>query len=147
MYKLFQIIPNYSECLIGNHQRKSSEILYLCKTKPQYIQEELVISRQYSFSQISSENNIKNKNTMKTKSFIAMVIVLLFTLASCQKDQDTRVITPASQELASDNPIENGDMDLKISSSTILNATSASQIPSRTFKVSSVYKDAYIHLK
>jgi hypothetical protein len=39
-----------------------------------------------------------------------------------------------------------GDMQLKISSSTILNATSASQIPTQTFSVSSMYKNGYIHL-
>lgn len=76
------------------------------------------------------------------KKFFAtlMVTILLFALASCQKDQDN-LPTPASTE-----DVVNTDGQLKISSSTILNATSASQIPSQMFAVNPIYKTAYIHL-
>ena len=83
---------------------------------------------------------------MKTKVYLWLaLIVMMFALASCQKDQNTNPPTPASQG-AMVNP-DAGNPQLKISSSTILNATSASQIPSQFFKVDQIYKNSYIHLK
>lgn len=83
---------------------------------------------------------------MKTKISILTVIVLLFAMASCQKDQNIVPSTPSTSDMV--NPADSnaaGDMQLKISSSTILNATSASQIPSQMFAVDLLYKLFYVH--
>lgn len=84
---------------------------------------------------------------MKTKiSFFALAIVLI-ALASCQKDQDITPSTPSSsEEMVTPNPADTCNMQLKISSSSILNASNASQIPSAYFGSASDYKRYYTHM-
>jgi len=66
-------------------------------------------------------------------------------MASCQKDQNINSSQPI--ETVEPSPVESGDMQLKITSSQILNATSASQIPSQTFTTYTIYKSSYQHMK
>jgi len=80
---------------------------------------------------------------MKTKTSIIMVIILLFAMASCQKDQDITPSFPNTETTTDDAE----DLHLKISSSSILNASNASQIPSQMFTTYSYYKSSYQHLK
>ena len=83
------------------------------------------------------------------KTFGIMFIVLLFAMASCQKDQDINQPIPSSlaNEDTGKPSLGDSSQHLKISSSTILNATSASQIPSQIFDSYADYKIWYYHKK
>ena len=74
---------------------------------------------------------------MKKFLCISMVTILLFAMASCQKDQDMR--TP--------DPGDSGDVQFKTSSTSILSTTSANQVPIQMFAVNPMYKTAYYHYK
>jgi hypothetical protein len=74
-----------------------------------------------------------------------MVIVLLFAMASCQKDQN--IINSNPIETGESIPVESGEPELKITSASILNATSASQIPRQFFDSYLEYKAWYQHQK
>ena len=70
---------------------------------------------------------------MKTKMFISLFIVLLLALASCQKDQDASLVTPASQ-VASNNP-----MTLKTTTMTEYAVSPKFGIPNSTNYLFKVY--------
>lgn len=77
-----------------------------------------------------------------------LAITLLITLGSCQKEKEeiSPVMDEASSIVTNDStPVSTGDP--KTASSTILNATSASQIPSQLFTTYSMYKNSYQHMK
>lgn len=90
------------------------------------------------------------------KIILSLTVAALFALASCQKDDD-RVNAPQqagasnNQEMIespqSDLNYQNDPPQLKISSSTILNASNANQIPSQMFGVNPIYKTYYTHIK
>lgn len=83
------------------------------------------------------------------KKFVIMAVMSLMVLGACQKEKEE--LSPAAQDemssitLPQDSVASTGGP--KMSSSTILNATNASQIPSQFFQVSSIYKNSYIHLQ
>jgi len=83
---------------------------------------------------------------MKKFLCISLVTVLLFAMASCQKDQD--IITPSVPSTQVDtgkpDPGESGQQ-FKTTSSSILNATSASQISSTFLTSKWAYKNKYVH--
>lgn len=87
------------------------------------------------------------------KNFVFLAVMLLMIMSACQKEEISPVIEPdftAVEENASsiiEDSFSSDDVHLKISSSSILNATNANQIPSQFFKVNSMYKDSYIHIK
>jgi len=96
----------------------------------------------------SNNSRINHLNLFFMKNFLFLAITLLITLGACQKEKEE--ISPVMDEASSSvTPVDSlsTDMNLKISSSSILNATSASQIPSRFFQVNPIYKTTYIHLK
>ncbi len=66
-------------------------------------------------------------------------------MASCQKDQNINSSQPI--ETVEPSPVESGEPELKITSSQILNATNASQIPSQFFDSYLEYKAWYQHQK
>jgi len=86
------------------------------------------------------------------KSFMSFLLGAILIFASCSKENTG--VTPSSihqenaiyndtQEDSSSNPNPN---ILKMSSSSILNASSANQIPSQYFQVKTKYKNYYTHL-
>lgn len=99
---------------------------------------------------------------MLMKKFFYLVM-LLTILGSCQKDEIHPSANPATirpNDLVSNQinePTFEGTEQIqalevedqgteKIASSSILNATNASQIPSQMFAVNPIYKTAYIHM-
>lgn len=76
-----------------------------------------------------------------------MSVILLLAMASCQKEQTINPSVPSTTvDTGTPDPGDSGNGILKISSSTILNATSASQIPSAYFGSNSDYKTYYKHI-
>ena len=71
---------------------------------------------------------------------IIFMALLLIVLGSCRKEE----ISPVMDEASSTATTPTGGP--KTTSSAILAATSASQIPSQFFQVNSIYKNSYIHL-
>lgn len=80
------------------------------------------------------------------KKFIFLVIPLLIMIGACQKESE---IFSSKEENISDMNSDSLLLEagLKTSSSTILNATSPSQIPIQMFGVNPIYKTAYYHYK
>lgn len=88
------------------------------------------------------------------KTFVYLAIVLLMVLGACQKENETinPQVPSTSVDTGTLDPGDSGDslimnMNLKISSSSILNASNPSQIPKQLFAVGSIYKTAYYHYK
>lgn len=71
---------------------------------------------------------------------IFCVALILFAMASCQKEQDASPTLSSTEDVAT-------TPQLKMSSSAILAATSASLIPSQMFAVDPMYKTSYIHVQ
>lgn len=86
---------------------------------------------------------------MNARVISSLVIVLLLSMAACQKDQDINPSVPVPQNGNVGNPYpgDSGDVPLKISSSAIMSASSPSQIPKQMFAVNPMYKSAYYHYK
>jgi len=90
---------------------------------------------------------------MKTIIYFSVIVLMSLSVifTSCQKEEEilleekTSLTAPDHEDLDSITVTPVGD--LKMSSSTILNASSASQIPSNFFRVASKYKYSYKHLK
>lgn len=80
---------------------------------------------------------------MKKCLFFAVIIIVL---VSCQKEEISPVMDEVSSvDYSNDSLVE--PINLKITSSSILNATSANQIPSQMFTTYTRYKNSYQHMK
>jgi hypothetical protein len=80
------------------------------------------------------------------KLLIIAIIALGVSFSACQKDNP---VLPNQSEMTTITPPpdQGGDTTIdQIKASWILNATSASQIPSQFFKVATMYKNSYIHM-
>ena len=75
------------------------------------------------------------------KTFIlSLSVALLFALASCQKDNNMKPSPSPTIRVADDSSAQDAQTPHLKSSSSILNASNANQIPSQFFKVGSLYK-------
>jgi hypothetical protein len=73
----------------------------------------------------------------------ATFVICLIALASCQKDNNNSSSNDGISAVGVDSSTTLGNGP----KSSILNATSATQIPSQPFKTSTMYKNSYIHLQ
>lgn len=87
------------------------------------------------------------------KQFVFLAVMLLMIMSACQKEEISPAIEPdftAVEENASstiEDSLSSDDVHLKISSSSILNATNANQISSFYFASAWKYRSKYQHIK
>lgn len=90
---------------------------------------------------------LNNGKIKVMKKLFMLAVVLLMVLGACQKEEINPTVPALEEGVGNPDPGDSGEMQLKIASSTIMNATSASQIPSQMFAVNPIYKTAYYHYK